>query len=189
MQSLNADLKLCERTGRILDLPFIKSPNFDNRPDPREVSALIIHAISLPPACYGNHYVEALFTNCLDADAHPYFLDIANMRVSAHFYIKRNGETIQFVPTQYRAWHAGESSFNQRARVNDFSIGIELEGCDEQCFEEVQYANLAVLSRALRATYPDITLDNIVGHSDISPGRKTDPGPCFDWQKFHNLLD
>ncbi len=175
-------------TGRVEDACFIASPNFDERPDRFDVSVLVIHAISLPPGCYHNQYVEDLFTNCLDPMAHPYFEHIAELALSAHFYIERKGRLIQFVPTHHRAWHAGKSVFRGRPRVNDFSIGIELEGSDHDEFESAQYLNLARLTRCLMSAYPKITLDNIIGHSDIAPGRKTDPGPRFDWNRYRELL-
>ena len=178
----------CSDSGIVQDTCFIPSPNFDDRPDPFDVSVLVIHAISLPPDCYHNHYVEDLFTNCLDPQAHPYFENIAGLALSAHFYIKREGQLIQFVPTHQRAWHAGESVFKRRSRVNDFSIGIELAGSDNEKFESAQYLNLARLTRCLMSAYPKITLENIAGHNDIAPGRKTDPGPYFEWSRYRELL-
>ncbi len=178
----------CSDSGLVQDTCFIPSPNFDDRPDRLDVSVLVIHAISLPPDCYHNHYVEDLFTNCLDPEAHPYFQNIAGLALSAHFYIKRKGRLTQFVPTHHRAWHAGESMFRGRPRVNDFSIGIELEGSDHDEFESAQYLTLARLTRCLLSAYPKITLDNITGHNDIAPGRKTDPGPYFDWNRYRELI-
>ena len=178
----------CSDSGLVQDTCFIPSPNFDDRPDRSDVSVLVIHAISLPPDCYHNHYVEDLFTNCLDPGVHPYFEKIAGLALSAHFYIKRKGQLIQFVPTHHRAWHAGESAFRGRPRVNNFSIGIELEGSAHDEFESAQYLNLARLTSCLLSAYPKITLDNITGHSDITPGRKTDPGPRFDWSRYRELL-
>lgn len=166
----------------------IPSPNHDQRPDNSVLDVLVVHAISLPPQCYGNRYVEDLFTNQLDADADPYFRDLAVQKLSSHFYIKRSGELIQFVATHRRAWHAGKASFKGRQQVNDFSIGVELEGCDEDEFENRQYAVLAALTRCLQIAYPAMTADNIVGHSDIAPGRKTDPGACFDWQRYFKSI-
>ncbi len=167
---------------------FIASPNFDQRPSGIEIDVLVIHAISLPPGCYGNRYVEALFTNQLDPEEHAYFREIAHNRVSSHFYIRRDGELLQFVASGDRAWHAGESEFRGRKRVNDFSIGIELEGCDEEKFEEIQYAVLCRLTLVLQDAFPAIRIGNIVGHCDISPGRKTDPGPHFNWPGFLDSL-
>lgn len=162
----------------------VPSPNADDRPSGTTISLLVIHAISLPPAQYGSEDIVRLFTNTLDPEAHPYFSTICTMRVSAHFLIRRDGELLQFVSCERRAWHAGESSFGGRERCNDFSIGIELEGCDDAPFEGAQYAQLARLVGLLRARYP---IDAVVGHSHVSPGRKTDPGPCFDWQRLAHL--
>ena len=187
--ALLTPLAHCSDSGRVQDIRFIPSPNFDERPDRLHICVLVIHAISLPPDCYDNHYVEDLFTNCLDAAAHPYFENIADLALSAHFYIKRSGEIVQFVETRHRAWHAGESRFRGRSRVNDFSIGIELQGSDHDEFEMAQYLNLARLTRCLLLAYPKIALDHIIGHSDIAPGRKTDPGPYFDWHRYRQLLD
>ncbi|MBD5804755.1 1,6-anhydro-N-acetylmuramyl-L-alanine amidase AmpD [Azoarcus sp. Aa7] len=154
------------------------SPNFDARPVDTEVKLIVVHAISLPPDEFGGPGVEQLFTNTLDPAAHPYYAAINHLRVSAHFFIRRDGSLLQFVPTDARAWHAGISCWRERERCNDFSIGIELEGCDTQPFAPVQYTRLAALLRVLCAAYP---VEAITGHSDIAPGRKTDPGPCFDW--------
>lgn len=156
----------------------IESPNYDARPEGVQVSLIVIHAISLPPDQFGGPGVIELFTNCLDPEAHPYYATIHQLRVSAHFFIRRDGELIQFVPTAARAWHAGVSCWQGRERCNDFSIGIELEGCDTQAFEPEQYAALVALLGRLRRRYPGVA---VAGHSDIAPGRKTDPGPCFDW--------
>jgi AmpD protein len=160
---------------------FIASPNHDARPRDIEISMVVIHNISLPPGQYGSDDVAALFTNRLDPNAHPYFAGIHQHKVSAHFFIRRNGELIQFVPCQQRAWHAGLSVWQGRERCNDFSVGIELEGCDTEAFTDMQYDALNQLLAALRRTYP---ITDVVGHSDIAPGRKTDPGPCFDWSKI-----
>ena len=158
----------------------VDSPNFDARPDGETVSLIVVHAISLPPREFGGDAIERLFTNTLDPDAHPYFATISALRVSAHFLIRRDGELLQFVSCARRAWHAGVSAWNGRPRCNDFSLGIELEGCDDLPFEELQYRRLAELIAVLRAHYP---LSALAGHSDIAPGRKTDPGPFFDWRR------
>jgi AmpD protein len=163
----------------------VVSPNFDERPPATGIDLLVIHAISLPPDRFGGPAIEQLFTNRLDPDADAYFTAIAHLRVSAHFLIRRDGELIQFVPCGARAWHAGASNWKGRERCNDFSIGVELEGCDTMPFEAVQYRRLASLARALRKRYP---LADIAGHSDIAPGRKTDPGPHFDWSRLLRLL-
>ncbi len=162
----------------------IESDNCDERPFGESISLIVVHAISLPPSQFGSDDVVRLFTNSLDPDAHPYFAQISDLRVSAHFFIRRNGELIQFVSCNRRAWHAGVSSWQGRERCNDFSIGVELEGCDEQPFENAQYERLLVLIDALRASYP---IGAVVGHCDIAPGRKSDPGPCFEWRRLAPL--
>jgi len=162
----------------------IDSPNNDDRPAGEAISLVVVHAISLPPAQFGSDDIVRLFTNSLDPEAHPYFSAISALRVSAHFLIRRDGVLIQFVSCLRRAWHAGESSWNGRERCNDFSIGIELEGCDELPFEEAQYLRLVDLIQSLCTCFP---IAAVVGHSDIAPGRKTDPGQCFDWQRLAAL--
>ena len=163
----------------------VPSPNCDRRPDDAVIDLLVIHNISLPPGRFGGAYIESLFTNALDCNAHPYFDKLRELKVSAHFLIRRDGVLLQFVPTIARAWHAGVSSFEGRTRCNDFSIGIELEGCDEQPFDPAQYTVLAELTAALRARHPLVA---IAGHEHIAPGRKTDPGPCFDWDLYRKSL-
>ena len=165
------------------------SPNADERPAGMTVDLVVIHAMSLPPEQYGTGDPERLFTNTLDFDAHPFFDELRALRVSAHFLIARDGVMTQFVSTDARAWHAGVSAFAGRTKCNDFSIGIELEGCDADSFTGVQYARLGELIGAVRLRYPDVTSDRIVGHSDIAPGRKTDPGPHFDWGQLRALID
>ena len=166
--------------GWFCDARRVDSPNFDMRPEGDAISLLVVHSISLPPSVFGSDDVQSLFTNILDPEAHPYFAQISHFRVSAHFFIRRDGELTQFVSCLQRAWHAGVSVWKGRERCNDFSIGIELEGCDELAFENAQYAQLNRLIGALCECYP---ITDIVGHSDIAPDRKTDPGPCFDWQR------
>ena len=144
---------------------------------------VVVHGISLPPGNYGGPEIEALFNNTLDPDGHPYFAEIAGLEVSAHFLIRRTGEVVQFVSTDARAWHAGVSCWQGREQCNDFSIGIELEGCDDEAYADPQYDTLNQLVRCLRNQYPGIQHDAIVGHSDIAPGRKTDPGPAFEWSR------
>ncbi len=160
---------------------FIPSPNWDERPTDDPPSLLVIHNISLPPNEYGGNGIVELFTNRLDPAAHPYYASLQGLEVSSHFLIRRDGELIQFVPCGKRAWHAGVSNWCGRERCNDFSIGIELEGSDFEPFTDAQYTALAELTRTLRAAYP---IRDIVGHSDIAPGRKTDPGPLFDWARY-----
>lgn len=159
----------------------VDSPNQDARPEGASPSLLVIHAISLPPGEFGGPGVEALFTNRLDPADHPYFAEIAHLRVSAHFFIRRDGELVQFVPCSRRAWHAGASNWKGRERCNDFSLGVEMEGADDQPFTEAQYTALNRLIADLRSAYPGLV--DIAGHSDIAPGRKTDPGSGFDWEQ------
>ena len=163
----------------------IDSPNCDARPASCDVELIVIHAISLPPNHFGGPSVEQLFTNRLDPAEDPYYASIAHLRVSAHFFIRRDGSLLQFVPVTARAWHAGVSSWKGRERCNDFSVGIELEGCDELPFRAEQYESLAGLLLRLRERYPDV---DVCAHSDIAPGRKTDPGPFFEWARLNALL-
>ena len=165
-------------------MKIVDSPNQDERPAGTEVSLVVVHSISLPPGVYGGDAIERLFTNCLDPQAHPYFRDIAHLRVSSHYLVRRDGELVQFVPTARRAWHAGVSAWRGRSACNDFSVGIELEGTDEAAFEPAQYRRLCELLRRLSAELP---LRAIAAHSEIAPGRKTDPGAGFDWPRL--LLD
>jgi len=167
---------------------FVSSPNCDARPVGAAPEVLIVHAISLPPSEFGGPGVEQLFCNTLDPKAHPYYEQICHLKVSAHLLIRRDGRVVQFVPLHLRAWHAGQSQCEGRSRVNDFSIGVELEGSDDVPFEATQYAVLSELSSEIMRTYPAITSARIYGHSDIAPGRKTDPGPCFDWARFRASL-
>ena len=166
----------------------VPSPNFNERPTEATPELIVIHGISLPPGEYGGPHIEALFTNQLNPADHAYFSEVAHLMVSAHFLIRRDGEIVQFVSTDDRAWHAGESCWEQRSNCNDFSIGIEVEGCDEERYEMPQYRVLAQLITAVRNQYPAIEHDAIVGHSDIAPGRKTDPGSAFDWLRLKQLL-
>ncbi|MCP5158212.1 MAG: 1,6-anhydro-N-acetylmuramyl-L-alanine amidase AmpD [Gammaproteobacteria bacterium] len=164
------------------------SPNCDDRPPSCTVDLIIVHGISLPPGEFGGPWIDALFANTLDPTAHPYFASIAGLHVSAHLLIRRNGELVQYVPFHRRAWHAGESVYADRRRCNDFSIGIELEGADHIPYDDRQYPALATSIRALWEAYPSIHPDRLAGHADIAPGRKTDPGPAFDWQRLRRLL-
>ncbi len=175
-------------TGLIDPARQCLSPNRDPRPDSASLDMIVLHGISLPPGKFGGGEIEALFLNELDWDAHPYFGEIRGMEVSAHLLIRRDGELVQFVPFTERAWHAGESSFRGRARCNDFSVGIELEGEDDTPYDDRQYAVLPAILEALEAAYPQITARNIVGHCDVSPGRKSDPGPAFDWLRLYDAL-
>ncbi len=164
------------------------SPNWDERPPNTPVDLLVIHGVSLPPGEFGGPWIDALFQNRLDPEAHPYFRPIAGLRVSSHLLIRRDGELIQYVDLHKRAWHAGVSSFRGRERCNDFSIGIELEGADEIPYTPAQYQVLATTSRDILSRFPAITPERIAGHSSIAPGRKTDPGPAFDWDRYRRLL-
>jgi AmpD protein len=164
---------------------YLPSPNCDERPAGCAVDLLVIHHISVPPGEFGGPGIIDLFSNRLDPAAHPFYAAIAGMKVSAHFLVRRDGELIQFVPCARRAWHAGESRWRSRSRCNDFSIGIELEGTGEAPYTDAQYERLAALTRALKARYP---IAHVVGHSDIAPGRKSDPGPSFDWVRYRRML-
>lgn len=162
----------------------IVSPNFDARPSGVPVSLLVIHNISLPPGIFGGNDILSLFTNTLVSDTHPFYADLRDLRVSSHFLIRRDGEIIQFVSCCQRAWHAGHSSWQGKERCNDFSIGIELEGTDDRPFEESQYKTLECLAAAINIAFP---IEAVVGHSDIAPGRKSDPGPFFDWSRIKEV--
>ena len=175
-------------TGLIPDATFRPSPHQDDRPEGMPIELLVIHGISLPPGEFGGPWIERLFMGTLPKDAHPYFRDIAASRVSAHLLIRRDGELIQFVPFHRRAWHAGASSFRGREACNDVSIGIEIEGDDATPYAAPQYNALAGVSEALMRAYPGITSSQIVGHSAVAPGRKTDPGPAFDWARYRDIL-
>ena len=171
---------ILDTNGLVQQATQLSSPNFDARPA-NEISLIVIHNISLPPNQYGGSGIIELFTNCLNPNEHPYYAEIYTRKVSSHFLIRRDGALIQFVSTLQRAWHAGASQWQGRERCNDFSVGIELEGDDFSAFEAAQYLTLNALIETLQKTYP---IQYIVGHSDIAPGRKTDPGPYFDWQQI-----
>jgi AmpD protein len=175
----------CRPDGLVEGVRFVESPNCDERPGGSEISLAVVHSISLPPGEYGGDSIERLFTNRLDPAAHPYFQEIARLQVSAHFLVRRDGEVVQFVPLARRAWHAGASSWRGRARCNDFSVGIELEGADDARFEPAQYEQLVVLLQCITHVVP---LRELAAHSDIAPGRKTDPGPHFDWARVLRAL-
>ena len=182
------DYAISHGAGVIRPATQCPSPNQDDRPQAMEPELIIIHSISLPPGKFGGPEIQQLFTNCLDCDAHPYFDALRDLEVSAHLLIRRNGDIIQFVPFGRRAWHAGQSHFRGRSRCNDFSIGIELEGDDETPYSDAQYLHLAGVIRALFKRYPAITARHIAGHCDVAPGRKTDPGPVFDWLRLYDGL-
>ena len=174
--------------GCLADARQCRSPNQGERPADSEVSLLVIHNISLPPGQFGGGYIEQFFTNALNADEHDYFAEIAELQVSSHLLIDRQGEVVQFVPLGRRAWHAGDSSFAGCDNCNDYSIGIELEGTDTAPYSDQQYQSLVQICRQLLAAYPALSAERIVGHSDIAPGRKTDPGSAFDWPRFFAML-
>ncbi|TAK60350.1 1,6-anhydro-N-acetylmuramyl-L-alanine amidase AmpD [Methylobacter sp.] len=173
----------------LTDIIRVPSLNFDERSEPADISLLVIHCISLPPGEFGNQYIDDLFCNQLDPDEHPYFKDVYQLAVSAHLLIKRDGSCVQYVPFDKRAWHAGKSSYEGRERCNDFSIGIELEGTEFVDYTDQQYVQLAAVIRTLLKAYPKLSTQRIAGHSDIAPGRKTDPGASFDWQRLLRLLN
>lgn len=175
-------------TGLVGGIRFVPSPNCDERPPDCGPALVVVHGISLPPGEFGGPWIEMLFTNSLPAAAHPCFAGISGLRVSAHMLVRRDGSLVQFIPFGLRAWHAGESSWRGRPRCNDFSIGIELEGADDVPYEDRQYSSLSALVAALVDAYPGVRPDCIAGHSDIAPGRKTDPGPAFDWPRLHALV-
>ena len=174
---------ILDANGFVLQAVQVKSPNFDARPA-NEISLIVIHNISLPPSQYGGSGIIKLFTNCLNPDEHPYYAEICTRKVSSHFLIRRDGALVQFVSTLQRAWHAGVSNWQGRERCNDFSVGIELEGSDFEAIEATQYKTLKQLIACLNKTYP---IKALVGHSDIAPGRKTDPGPFFEWEKIKDI--
>lgn len=181
-------MQLDRATGWFTGVTRCPSPNFNERPAGEAVSLLVIHNISLPPACFGTGKVQAFFQNRLDAAEHPYFESICHLTVSAHLFVERDGAVTQFVSLHDRAWHAGVSSFAGREGCNDFSIGIELEGTDELPYTDAQYLALERLTAQIRQAWPQIDTQRIQGHSDIAPGRKTDPGPAFDWQRYRAAL-
>mgnify|MGYP001259450466 CR=1 FL=1 len=174
-------------TGWCAGVQHCPSPNFNERPD-GEISLLVIHNISLPPGQFGTAKVQPFFQNTLDCSEHPFFAEISHLRVSAHFFIERDGLVTQFVSCLARAWHAGVSQFGGREGCNDFSLGIELEGTDDLPFTDAQYRGLVNLTRQLQRAWPAITVERICGHSDIAPGRKTDPGQAFDWARYRAEL-
>ena len=183
-----ANKTLTLQAGLIPQAKQCLSPNCDARPDPNDISLLVIHNISLPPGEFGGGYIEDFFCNQLDHQQHPFFTEIEGVKVSAHLVINRQGELIQFVPFHQRAWHAGLSCFEGRERCNDFSIGIELEGTDHTPYTQAQYKMLSDVTQLIMACYPAIKQNRITGHQDIAPERKTDPGPAFDWQYYRNAL-
>ncbi|MRX27402.1 1,6-anhydro-N-acetylmuramyl-L-alanine amidase AmpD [Kangiella sp. HZ709] len=173
----------------LVEAKQIASPHFDERQDEADISLLVIHNISLPPNQFGGPYIEDFFQGKLNSKLHPYFETISDLRVSSHLLVKRDGQIVQFVPFNQRAWHAGISTFEGREACNDFSIGIELEGADDLPFTQEQYNQLVIITNALITAYPLLTKDRIAGHSDIAPGRKTDPGHYFQWSYYLDQID
>ncbi|WP_178861585.1 1,6-anhydro-N-acetylmuramyl-L-alanine amidase AmpD [Thiomicrorhabdus cannonii] len=182
-------LQVDSQTGLCLQATYIPSPNQDERPDGMQPELIVVHGISLPPNQFGGEAITQLFTNALNPQDDPYFATICGLKVSAHMLIRRDGSLLQYVPFQQRAWHAGLSAYQGRNRCNDFSIGIELEGTDCGAYSATQYRLLAELIKALWRAYPSLSHEAVVGHSDIAPGRKTDPGPYFQWQALWRLLE
>jgi AmpD protein len=181
-------LKVDPATGLLIGVRQVFSAHFDARPAGAVPELIVVHGISLPPGEFGGPWIDRLFTGGLSPDAHPYFRDMARGRVSAHALIRRDGQIVQYVPFGARAWHAGPSQYRGRSACNDYSIGIELEGTDDIPYTDPQYEQLALMSKALLATYPLLSTSHIVGHSDIAPGRKTDPGRAFDWNRLRQLM-
>ena len=176
-------------TGLLAGVRQVLSPHFDERPPGVQPELLIVHGVSLPPGEFGGPWIDRLFTGTLPAAAHPYFAQIEGLRASAHALIRRDGQIVQYVPFTLRAWHAGKAEYRGRSECNDFSIGVELEGTDDAPYADAQYDALASLTAALLAAYPSLSAHAIVGHSDVAPGRKTDPGPSFEWARFRTLLE
>jgi len=185
---LERQLIIDAATGWLKDVRSVPSPNCDERPDASDLSLIVVHGISLPPGEFGGPWIDCLFTNTLPADGHEYFAEIGHLTVSAHALIRRDGEIVQYVPFTSRAWHCGESSHCGRTACNDFSVGIELEGSDDVAYSDRQYDALKALVVALRRTYASLQDADVVGHEHIAPGRKTDPGPAFDWRRFESAL-
>lgn len=181
-------VKIDKETGLLNIAVYLPSPNFDPRPHNIAIDLLVIHNISLPPGEFSGNAIDQFFCNELNFQNHPYYLRLVNVKVSAHLLIRRDGTIMQYVPFHHRAWHAGESCFDGREKCNDFSIGIELEGADDIPYTDEQYQYLSLVTLKLMECYSNITHDRIVGHCDIAPNRKTDPGPAFDWDRFYKLI-
>ena len=186
--AFDADAAIDPEVGLLRSARYMPSPNHDDRPPGTLPDLIVVHGISLPPGEYGGPWIDALFTNALPPDEHPYFATIATLRVSSHLLIRRTGDCVQYVPFHKRAWHAGQSNYRGRERCNDFSIGIELEGADTEGYEPAQYRTLTAAILTLCDAYPSLSIERIAGHSDIAPGRKSDPGIAFDWPRLHALL-
>jgi AmpD protein len=187
-KSQDVRLQVDVDSGLMLGARQVASPNFDARPEGSPIDLIVVHGISLPPGEFGGPWIERLFTNALPPDVHPYFAEIAGLRVSSHLVITRGGDLTQYVSFNDRAWHAGRSSYQGRLECNDYSVGVELEGEDDLAYEAVQYQVLGKVIAALRAAYPLMAPERIAGHSDVAPGRKTDPGPAFDWPRAQQCI-
>lgn len=187
--NLPADAPIDRESGLLRAARQAPSPNCDDRPPGVVPELIVVHGISLPPGEYGGPWIDRLFTNTLPADQHPYFAEVADRKVSSHALIRRDGELVQYVPLHRRAWHAGVSQYRGRERCNDFSVGIELEGTDDSPYEPIQYRVLSTVILRLCDAYPSLSREHIAGHSDIAPGRKTDPGLAFDWPRLRALLE
>jgi AmpD protein len=185
---MQSPLKIEPATGLLSGARQVLSPHFDARPAGVLPELIVVHGISLPPGEFGGPWIDMLFTGGLPPDVHPYFKDVSRSRVSAHALIRRDGTIVQYVPFHQRAWHAGQSHYRGRPACNDFSIGIELEGADDIPYTDPQYEQLAALVEALLAAYPSLSAEHIAGHSDVAPGRKTDPGPAFEWERWRGIL-
>ena len=191
----HTEARPAERSGPGLDVRAgwlgaarcVPSPNCDDRPAGVAPELIVVHGISLPPGEFGGPWIDALFTNSLPPDAHPYFAQVASLKVSAHALVRRDGEIVQYVPFHRRAWHAGASAWQGRQHCNNFSVGIELEGTDTRAYEQAQYSALARLVATLCRAYPTLSVDRMAGHSDVAPGRKSDPGIAFDWPLLRAL--
>lgn len=182
------DLSIDTQSGLLQQARHVASPNHDERPPGCAPELIIVHGISLPPDEYGGPWIDRLFMNSLPSEAHPYFASIAHMKVSSHVLVRRDGEIVQYVPFHLRAWHAGASTYCGRERCNDFSIGVELEGSDEVPYEPIQYRQLTEIILALCKAYPSLSLERVAGHSQVAPGRKTDPGEAFDWTRLRAMV-
>jgi len=188
MNRLETSWQVDPQSGLVAGARQVPSPNADARPEGMLPELIVVHGISLPPGEYGGPWIDALFCNRLPADEHPYFASIVGLRVSSHLLIRRDGTLVQYVPLHLRAWHAGQSCYRGRTGCNDFSIGIELEGVDEMAYEPIQYDGLSAIILAMCAAYPSLSTDRVTGHSDIAPGRKSDPGVAFDWPRLRAML-
>ena len=186
--SMQSSFDVDPATGLLRRVRQVLSPHCDERPAGMEPELIVVHGISLPPGEFGGPAIEQLFTGGLDPAGHPYYREVAGLRVSAHLLVRRDGTVLQFVPFGLRAWHAGVSSWQGRPACNDYSVGIELEGTDDGAYEPAQYQALAALIRSLCAAYPALSGERVMGHSDIAPGRKSDPGPAFDWPTLRRLI-